>query len=223
MRFSKNVQFILVIFLLVLTIDANIFINSRIQSLSRKVQDKSIQVIKPVISPRPTFIPTPKLRPEPKINTFSEDLEPWGIAKQLDKYTWTMKVGKDERMGTPQEILDALNVYRERNGRGRLEWNQTLAEYAQSRSDFFAKNGNTDKHEGFNNYLKDENNYKKLGFRSLGENSSIGFQLLGVHLIEWVYAGDKPHNDNQLNSAWSHVGIGVTGTTTDLIFGGDKF
>jgi hypothetical protein len=43
-----------------------------------------------------------------------------------------------------------------------------------------------------------------------------------VHLIEWVYAGDKPHNDNQLSSKWSAVGIGISGSATDLVFGGSK-
>jgi uncharacterized protein YkwD len=64
--------------------------------------------------------------------------------------------------------------------------------------------------------------FGKLGFSSLGENSSYGYLLEGVHLIEWVYAGDAPHDNNQLNSEWSHVGIGVNGTATDLIFGGRK-
>lgn len=224
MKISQNLKFILVISLLIFTIDANIYINSKINELLTKSQNikvRTIQTVQAVITPKPTAIPTPTIKLQKQAP--KEDLGLWGIAKQLDEHTWTMKVGKDERMASAQEILDALNVYRERNGRGRLEWNQTLADYAQGRSDFFAKTGTTDKHQGFHEYLKDENNYKKLGFRSLGENSSIGFKLLGVHLIEWVYAGDKPHDDNQLNSRWSSVGIGVSGTATDLIFGGDKF
>jgi len=52
----------------------------------------------------------------------------------------------------------------------------------------------------------------------LGENISYGYRLEGVHLIEWMYAGDKPHDDNQLDSKWDHVGIGVKETATCIIF-----
>lgn len=154
------------------------------------------------------YIPTPT------------DNEPWGVAKQIGEYTWTMKVGMDARMATPQEILDALNTYRNRNGRGSLAWNTNLATYADTRCNTFVELGSTDSHEGFNKFLDNEENYKSLGFSRVGENSSYGFRLLGVHLIEWMYGGDEPHDSNQLNSAWSNVGICVKGTATDLIFGG---
>ena len=40
--------------------------------------------------------------------------------------------------------------------------------------------------------------------------------------IEWMYAGDKPHDDNQVNNRWNYVGIGVKGLATALIFGTGK-
>ena len=146
----------------------------------------------------------------------------WGIAKQIDEHTWTMRVGEDNRMATAQEILAALNAYRERHGRGALIWDGTLASYASERAAFFTMQGTLDGHAGFQDYLDNQNGFEKLGFRSVGENSSYGYQLAGVHLIEWVYAGDEPHDKNQLDSQWKYVGIGVNGTATDLIFGGER-
>ncbi len=147
------------------------------------------------------------------------DSGPWGVATQIDAHTWTMKVGFDSRMATPKEILDALNNYRSIHGSGYLAWDDNLAAFAQERADYFNRIKSTDEHAGFNDYLNNPDNVRKLNFYTLGENSSYGFQLLGVHLIEWMYAGDSAHNDNQLNPAWTHVGIGVSGTATDLIFG----
>jgi uncharacterized protein YkwD len=146
----------------------------------------------------------------------------WGVAKQVDEHSWTMRVGEDQVMATPHEIFDALNVYRQRNGRGSLSWDDGLANYAQKRAGYFASIGTVDGHKGFSDFLNNEDGFHKLGFAALGENASFGYRLQGVHIIEWVYASDKPHNDNQLSSNWSHVGIGVSGTATGLIFGGRK-
>jgi uncharacterized protein YkwD len=145
----------------------------------------------------------------------------WGKATQIDEHTWTMKIQSDIRMATAEEILAALNTYRQGKGRGSLSWDDKLASYAQERAAFFVSNGKLDGHAGFQDYMNNDG-FGKLGFSSLGENSSYGYLLEGVHLIEWVYAGDAPHDNNQLNSEWSHVGIGVNGTATDLIFGGRK-
>jgi uncharacterized protein YkwD len=142
----------------------------------------------------------------------------WGKAQQIGEDTWTMKVGMDSRMATPTEILEALNAYRARFGSQKLEWNQRLADYAQGRVESFVKAGQTDAHAGFKDFVEKQDGYNKLGFNWLGENISYGFQLEGVHLIEWMYAGDKPHDDNQKNPRWDHVGVGVKGTATCLIF-----
>lgn len=163
--------------------------------------------------------------PQPKVETNQETKtveEPWGVAKQVSQHTWTMKVGFDDRMGTPQEIFTALNDYRDRHGRGKLVWDELLANFATSRAETLSKLGKGDEHAGFMTYVSDQENLKKLGFWQVGENFSTGYRLLGVHLIEWVMAGDEPHDKNQLNSLWSHVGVGVWGTTAVMIFGGEK-
>ncbi|OGK16422.1 hypothetical protein A3H80_03090 [Candidatus Roizmanbacteria bacterium RIFCSPLOWO2_02_FULL_37_19] len=155
-----------------------------------------------------------------KTNT-DENIE-WGIAKQIEEGTYTIRVAYDENMTTPQEAHEALNKYREVNGRSRLEWNDTLAEYAQSRAVTFQTIENTDKHAGFNKFLENEGGFDKLGFRRVGENSYYGGKLVGVHLIEWVFAQSPGHNANQLDQGWSHVGVGVTNSSANFIFAGEK-
>ena len=167
---------------------------------------------------KPTSVPTKKIiNPTPTL-----DNEPWGVAKQVDEVTWTMKVGEDETMATATEIWEALNEYRKRYGSQSLSWDNKLAEYAKNRAKCLNSIKNVDKHEGFNNFVEKEDGFNKLGFTALGENISYGYKLNGVHIIEWMYAGDKPHNDNQLDNRWNYVGIGVDGLATCLIFGTGK-
>lgn len=124
----------------------------------------------------------------------------------------------DPAMATPQEIFTALNDYRNRHGSPSLQWDDRLASFAQSRANDQNNAGGFDKHAGFTSYLENEENFKVLGFSHLGENAAE-HQLSGVHLIEWAYGGDEPHDRQQLDPTWSHVGAGVAGTMSVLIFG----
>lgn len=188
-------------------------------STSKKSDTTSVVRVQPVSQVSQLAIGKKEIVMTPTPQVSKNDV--WGIAKQVDAQTWSMQVGKDERIGTSQEIFSALNAYRQKNGKGTLSWDDKLTSYAVSRVQLFTQLNTTDKHAGFVEYMHN-NGFNILGFMSLGENSSFGYQLAGVHLIEWVYAGDKPHDDNQLNSSWTHVGIGVSGLATDLIFGGSK-
>lgn len=179
----------------------------------------TIGATKEIMTPTPTLLSTPA---SSNTSPNSASGQVWGVATQVDQDTWTMQVGQDAVMGTPQDVLAALNTYRQKHGSGVLVWDQTLGDYAQTRAVFFANQGKLDAHAGFTDFLNNQDGFKKLGYNSLGENSSIGYTLTGVHLIEWVYAGDKPHNDNQLSNKWSAVGIGITDSATDLVFGGSK-
>lgn len=160
-------------------------------------------------TPRPTSIPPAKE-------------EVWGIAKKIDTHTYTMQLGSDGKIGTKQEILAALNNYRRQHGSGELKWDDTLADFANRRAEYFTKINKLDNHDGFFDFVNKQDGFKKLGYGKLGENSSFGFTLEAVHLIEWVYAGDESHNSNQLDKNWHFTGIGVNGTSTDLIFATDK-
>ncbi len=146
----------------------------------------------------------------------------WGIATKIDTHTYTMQVQADSVMANPKEILTALNNYRKQHGSGELVWDDKLADFAKKRAEFFTEKDNLDNHKGFLDYLNNQDGFKKLGFSSIGENSSIGFTLNGVHLIEWVYAGDEEHDGNQLNTEWHYAGIGINGNATDLVFAGHK-
>lgn len=146
----------------------------------------------------------------------------WGKSQQIGPHQWTINVGKDAHAATPQELFLALNSYRQRNGREVLQWDDKLGSYAQQRAEYFTKQNHLDEHAGFNDFVNNQDGFHKLGFVDLGENASIGYRLEAVHLIEWVYAGDVEHNDNQLSAQWSSVGIGIDGMASDFIFGGTK-
>ena len=177
----------------------------------------------PTSSPRPTPFPifNPKIIYRPTSITVGNTAK-WGVSQQLDTHTWTIRVNPDSTMATPANILNALNTYRIHRGSQPLTLNDNLAQFAQSRANFIYQNKSTDEHAGFINFLQNQDGYNKLGFTWLGENISYGLQMNGVHLIEWVYAGDKPHDDNQVDNKWNYVGIGVKGTATSIIFGTGK-
>lgn len=181
---------------------------------NKVIMPEEIYVV-PIIKVTPTII-------DKKIVLPTNRPEVWGVAKQLDEVTWTMKVADDKRMATPNEVVEALNAYRSRKGSQPLKWDNKLADLAQSRARYFASIKSTDKHEGFKKYM-DDNGFEKLGFSWVGENSSYGYKLEGVHLIEWIFAGDKPHDDNQSDGKWDHVGVGIDGVGVDIIFGTGQF
>jgi len=146
----------------------------------------------------------------------------WGIAQKIGDHTYTMKFTPDAAMATPQEIFSSLNAYRHVKNVGTLAWSQTLADYASSRALFFAQSKTLDAHAGFLDFVNNQNGFVKLGFSSLGENAAYAGPVSGVHLIEWIFAGDVEHDSNQLSPNWTDVGIGVSDKGVDLIFGGNK-
>ncbi len=184
---------------------------------------KQSSLPKPSLLPKQEIAsPSPNPKPSPSAKITQQLVQatgPWGVAQQIDDVTWTMKIGFDDRMAAPKEIFEALNIYRNSNGSHAMQWDDKLAAYAQSRADYFASIKNTDGHKGLNVFLSNPDNFGVLGATNIGENSSYGYRLLGVHIIEWLYASDEPHNKNQLDPKWNRVGIGVKDTATDLIFG----
>ncbi|MBM3205264.1 CAP domain-containing protein [Candidatus Shapirobacteria bacterium] len=215
-------------FLTILLVLAILFMTALYVRAERLEREKRNIDFKSKTNPTPTLVnrlsetenKIPTKSPEKTIGFIKpKDEEPWGVAKQLDEVTWSMKVGQDERIATAQEIFEALNIYRESYGRGRLVWDEKLAEFARERANYFNSIESTDKHAGFKACTQNKECFSKFGRSSLGENSCYGYKLLGVHLIEWVFAGDEPHNENQLSPGWIYVGIGVDGLGVDIIFG----
>lgn len=147
---------------------------------------------------------------------------PPGDIQKIGEHTYTMQFIPDAQMASAMEIFQALNLYRQKNSVSSLIWDTSLISYATSRADFYSSVGKLDDHAGFIDYVNNHNGFSQLGFNKLGENAAIAGPLSATHLIEKVYAGDPEHNANQLNVSWTHIGIGVHGTFTDIIFGGLK-
>ncbi len=166
----------------------------------------SVKIISEKKEP-PKATATPVVSPE-KLNTKEES-----VNKDNNEE-------KTETNSSGNSFLAALNAYRQKNGKASLLWDGKLADYAQSRAELFSKQNALDSHTGFNEFIKNQDGFNKLGFNSLGENSGIGHNLEPATLIENAYGKSPSHDDNQLNSGWSHVGIGVSGTATNFIFGG---
>ena len=193
-----------------------------------------VPVVYPTNTPAPskqpqltyTPAPSPAQKPqnnneaEPQIIYTDEDAAlPWGVAQKVDDVTYTIKVGYDDEMASPQEILTALNQYRAVHEISNLVLDDKLVAYAQSRADYFISIGSTDKHQGFDEFLNNDDGFSQLGYRRLGENSFFGGPLTGTHLIEWVFAQSPGHDANQLDPVWTHVGIGTTSSSVNLVFG----
>ncbi len=145
---------------------------------------------------------------------------PWGTTEKLGDHLYRTYVGSDPVMGTPDEILTALNNYRHDHGVGNtLRTDENICQLAQSRAQIQDKAGGLDSHKGLIEYLNDPNHWTNLNVKAIGENASYGYVLSGVHLIEWVFDADAEHRENQLNPQWNLACAGVSGSTVDIIFG----
>lgn len=119
------------------------------------------------------------------------------------------------------QVLEALNNYRAKNGVGALSFDTKLQEYAQGRVNYLVSLGKLDKHSGHKEFMSN-NGFEKLGFGAVAENQSWNFKGDAKGLIESFYGKSSGHNKNQLSPEYSHVGIGISGAFTNLVFGGKK-
>jgi uncharacterized protein YkwD len=212
---KRSVLIVLVLF------SAFLFGPSVLVSVFNKKPTESTVTITPSVIVSPTSATTPiKKEVKAASSVASNPTGEWGVPSKTSNDTWTMKINSDSKTSTPRELFDALNQYRSVHGKSTLAWNDKLAQLAQYRAEQQAKLGKGDEHAGLNEYFANKDNFKAIGFSHIAENSSYGFQLSGVHLIEWMYAADAPHNNNQLSSSWSDVGVGISGTFSDIVFGG---
>lgn len=203
---------VLIIFLTVAV--SGFFNSSFLTPLINKIKQTPVSTPIPSITPLPipnrqytaTTVPLP-----------ADDQEPWGVAKKIGDHTYTIKIENEEKMSTPGELLKALNDYRIKNGNQPLFWEEQLCSFAQERVEYQAKNG-LDAHQGFNDYLENQDGFQKLGFAWLGENASQGYIMSGQHLIEFVFASDEEHDQNQLQSRWDRACIAIVDSTIEIIF-----
>jgi uncharacterized protein YkwD len=109
-----------------------------------------------------------------------------------------------------QAVLQALNEYRSKNGAGDLQTDRTLQEYAQRRAEYLKSLGRLDKHAGHKEFMAD-GGFNKLGFNAVAENQSYNYRGSAQGLIENLYGKSS-----------EHIGIGISGAFTNLVFGGKK-
>lgn len=144
---------------------------------------------------------------------------PWGTTEKIGEHEYRTYVGNDPAMGSPEEILKALNSYRASHGQGQLQSGSKLCSLALKRAQDQDKMATLDDHKGLIEYMNDPKSWTELNITSIGENASYGYVLSGVHLIEWVFDADAEHRDNQLNPAWNLACAQTFGKTVDIIFG----
>ncbi|TSC85465.1 MAG: Uncharacterized protein G01um101416_852 [Microgenomates group bacterium Gr01-1014_16] len=192
-----------IVFALILT-----FLSLYLNPIPRALPVNFKNILQPTVTPASKIV-IPEVVP---------DSDPWGVAKKIGEHTYRIKVQNDTQMGTPEEILLALNNLRVRNNVQTLKTDARLCSYAQERAVYQNKLGKTDAHAGFEDYLQNQDGFRKLGFGRVGENSSYGYILSGVHLIEFVYMQSPEHNKNQLDPAWDYGCVGTFGLATNLIF-----
>ncbi len=209
-----------------LTIFITSLFNQRLASpLVRKYISTSI----PTTSPDPTpsleenkttptpVVPTSNSLSQKEVIPTLDDTDPWGVAKKVADHTYTMKIENEDHMSTPQEFLAALNDYRIKKGSQPLKWEEKICSFTQERADFQAENG-LDAHQGFTDFLENQDGFKKLGFGWLGENASQGYIMSGQHLVEFIFASDEEHNQNQLATQWDRACVSIVNTTVEIIF-----
>ncbi len=159
-------------------------------------------------------LPTPPVtnpNPVPKV--------PWGTTEKLGEGLYRTYVGQDQRMGTPEEILTALNIYRRNHGVGEVRSDNNLCQLATWRAASQQKAGDLDGHQGLKDYMNDPKHWQELDIKAIGENASYGYILSGTHLIEWVFDSDVEHRETQLNPKWNLACAGVASVTVDILFG----
>jgi len=213
-----------IIITFIIAIASGIFITAGLDNISSQSPQPSpnSQVEDVVQSPKPTPRLSPSAKPTPKpyaqqVNT--QQNGEWGKPVKNDDGSYSMKVGMDERMSTANELYEALMNYRSVKGKSRLSWDDKLASYAQKRAAYICANGG-DGHAGFYEYINNQGGYDELGYGHLGENMAR-MKMLGVHLVEWIYAQSPGHEANQVGD-WSHVGVGISEYCSVVIFGGAK-
>ncbi len=185
------------------------------------------------ISPSPTLVAsvTPTQAPEPTpvpptatpTTQAQIDNSTQYTAEKIGENTFRVTgVTLDNSMASTSDILDALNSYRQGRGVGTLAWDSNLATFAQDRANFFSSNSTLDNHTGFKSFM-DNNGFEISGFNGLGENSAhLAGPMNGDRIIKEIFGADAPHDNNQLDSSWTHAGVGVNGNYININFGRNK-
>jgi len=120
-----------------------------------------------------------------------------------------------------EDILATLNEYRQKSGKNKLISDEKLQNYAQNRAKELTDKGKLDNHTPFYQYMNSKKAFIDLGFNNLAENQSLNHKGNASSLISQFYAKSSGHNKNQLSNEYTHVGIGISGDFTNIVFGGN--
>lgn len=182
---------------------------------------KQIPIASVSATQSPTIIPTTRISPVPSVAVSTPTPMPTNLPLETPTPSPVPATQTSTPSSTTQAMLDALNAYRVRKGVGALTIDPKLQAFAESRAAYFDSRGSMDNHAGFQDMMNN-NGFNQMGFNALGENSSFGEFGTATNLIENIYGSHPPHDENQLKSEWTHVGIGVKNQATDFVFGGRK-
>lgn len=124
-------------------------------------------------------------------------------------------------MVSDQEVIDALNNYRQVHGKHTLNVHPNLCSYAEKRVQDLVAYGGLDNHQGFQKDFEDPENLpeiiKSYPGTKIGENLAHQFcrnmttgdsfvAETGVAIIEWCFdSSTKGHREAQLSSEFSNV------------------
>ena len=99
-----------------------------------------------------------------------------------------------------QDLLSAVNSFRNKNGLGRLSSSNTLCSIAQNRVNENAALGQLDDHAGFDKYFKGQTEFK-----GMGENLHWAtYRETAEEIIENGWANSPGHKANMLDSKWQY-------------------
>jgi uncharacterized protein YkwD len=185
------------------------------ESVEASEPDVAYLQIYPTTKPEPTLGPT--LTPAQTPNT-----TPTLQISNVDTTKTIENINTDDTMATADEIFNALNSYRNEKGVGSLSWDNTLANFSQGRVNTFASINNLDDHAGFRSYMEN-GGFEASGFNGLGENSAqLAGPMSGDEIIREIYGASSAHNSSQLDPAWTHAGVAISGIFVNINFGKDK-
>lgn len=103
-------------------------------------------------------------------------------------------------------LTDAINVYRQKNGRKPLKEKRSLIVAAQSHSDDMAKH----KHMGHygSDWSSPFSRIKTAGYKWQSAGECVGWNYKDAQAMADGWMADLPHRVIVLGSSYTHIGIG---------------
>lgn len=139
----------------------------------------------------------------------------WTVEKQ-DEHITKMSLPPDVSMSTPDELFNAMNVYRQDHGISTIQKSDSLCSIAQKRADEQVANGGLDNHAGFDKFAQNQQEFSRMGEVLFG-----GVQpQYGVHIVEFGWDRSLTgHREAIQDTSWQYGCGGIAGYYAVFIFG----